>query len=182
MAYREDPRTSHIYEIALRSPTARHELPDAKLSFLDGKFFHLWTVGKSILVLVTIMKSIVAMYHESEFNGHSGELRTMALIKRDYVGSHLLHYVVCNILSCDVCQAAKSRHVSTPRQPRHLPVPDTKWHSLSVDSVLGLPQTTRGHDAIITVGDQFSKRGTFIPCRKDMTADELVYVFVRKDI
>ena len=31
----------------------------------------------------------------------------------------------------------------------------------------------------MTVVDQFSKRGMFIPCRKDMTADDLVYVFLR---
>ena len=127
-----------------------------------------------------MVTSIVAMYHESKFYGHSGVLRTMALIKRDYVCSHLRYYVERYILSCDVCQAAKSRRVDTARVPRPLPVPDTKWHSVSVDWVSGLPPTTRGHDAIMTVVDQFSKRGMFIPCRKDMTADDLIYVFLRE--
>ena len=107
---------------------------------------------------------IAAMYHESEFYGHSGVLRTMALIKRDYVCSHVRHCVERYILSCGVCQA----------------VPDTKWHSVSVDWVSGLPPTTRGHDAIMTVVDRFSKRGMFTPCRKDMTADDLIYVFLRE--
>ena len=64
--------------------------------------------------------------------------------------------------------------------PRPLPVPDTKWHSVSIDWVSGLPPTTRGHDAIMTVVDRFSKRGMFIPCRKGMTADDLIYVFLRE--
>ena len=34
----------------------------------------------------------------------------------------------------------------------------------------------------MTVVDQFSKPGMFIPCRKDMTADDLVYVFLREVI
>ena len=114
-AYREDPRTKHIYEVAVRSPAARHQLRDAKLSFDDGKFFHLSTMGKRVLVPRTLVTSIVAMYHESEFYGHSGVLRTMALIKRDYISSHLRHYVERYILSCDVCQAAKSRRVDTAR-------------------------------------------------------------------
>ena len=59
-------------------------------------------------------------------------------------------------------------------------MPDTKWHSVSVDWVSGLPPTTRGHDAIMTVVDRFSKRGMFIACRKDMTADDLIYVFLRE--
>ena len=158
-AYREDPRTKQIYEVAVRSPAARHQLRDAKLSFDDGKFFHLSTMGKRVLVPQTLVTSIAAMYHESEFYGHSGVLRTMALIKRDYVCSHLRHYVEGHILSCDVCQAAKSRQVDTARLPRPLPVPDTKWHSVSIDWVSGLPPTTRGHDAIMTVVDRFWKRG-----------------------
>ena len=82
-AYREDPRTRHIYEMAVRSPAARHQLRDAKLSLDDGRFFCLWMMGKRVLVPRTLVTSIVAMYHESEFYGHSGVLRTMALIKRD---------------------------------------------------------------------------------------------------
>ena len=106
----------------------------------------------------------------------------MALIKRDYVCSHLRHYVERYILSCHVCQAAQSGRVDTARQPRPLPVPDTKWHSVSVDWVPGLPPTTRGHDAIMTVVDRFSPRGVSISCPKDMTAGNLVYVFVREVI
>ena len=78
-----------------------------------------------------------------------------------------------------MCQAAKSRPVDTARQPRPLLVPVTKWHSVSVDWVAGLPSTTRGHNAIMTLVDRFFKPGMFIPCRKDMTADDLVYVFLR---
>ena len=179
-AYREDPRTKHIYEVAVRSPAAQHQLRDAKLSFDDGKFFHLSTMGKRVLVPRTLLTSIVAMYHKSEFYGLSGVLRTMAVIKRDYVCSHLRHYVERYILSCDVCQAAKSRRVDTTRVPRPLLVPDTKWHSVSMDWVSGLPPTTRGHDAVMTVVHRFSKRGMFIPCRKHMTADDLIYVFLHE--
>ena len=60
-----------------------------KLSFNDGKFFHLWTMGKLLLVPGTLVTSIVAMHHKSNSYGHLGVLRTMALIKRDYVCSHL---------------------------------------------------------------------------------------------
>ena len=78
----------------------------------------------------------------------------MALIKRDYVCS----------------------------QPRPLPVPNTKRHSVSVRWVSGLPPTEQSHDAIMTVVDWFWKRGMFIPCGRDMTANDLVYVFVREVI
>ena len=62
-AYRKDPRTRHIYEVAVGSPAARHQLRDAKLSFDDGKFLHLSTIAKGVLVPRTLATSIVAMYH-----------------------------------------------------------------------------------------------------------------------
>ena len=34
----------------------------------------------------------------------------------------------------------------------------------------------------MTVVDRFSQRGMFIPCRKDMTAEDLVNVFLREVI
>ena len=120
------------------------------------------------------------MYNEYSFYGHSGVLRTMALIKRDCVWSDLRHHVDGYILSWDVCQAAMSLHVSSAGQLGPLPVLDTKWHSVSIDLVSGLPLTTRGHDAIMTVIDRFSKRGMIIPFHKDMTSDDLVYVLLRK--
>ena len=73
-AYQEDPRTRHIYEVAVRSPAARHQLRDAKLSFDNGKFFHLSTTGKRVLVPRTLVTLIVAMYHELRFYGHPGVL------------------------------------------------------------------------------------------------------------
>ena len=80
----------------------------------------------------------------------------MALNKRHYVCSQLRHYFERCILGCDVCQAAKSQHISTGRQARPLPVPDTKSHSVSVNWVYGLPPTTRSHDAIMSVVDRLS--------------------------
>ena len=73
----------------VRSPTAGHRIRDAKLSFDDGKFFHLSTMGERVLVPRTLVTSIVAMYCESEFYSHLRVLRTMVLIKHDYVCSHL---------------------------------------------------------------------------------------------
>ena len=56
-----------------------------------------------------------------------------------------------------------------------------RWSVQSaIDWVSGLPPTTSGHDTIMNVVDRFSKRGMFIPGRKDMTADDLIFVFLRE--
>ena len=114
------------------------------------------------------MTFIVALHDESEFYGHSRVPPTTALVKGDYVCSQPQHYVERYILSCDRCQAAKSRLVNTAREPPPLLVPDTTWHSVSVDWVSSLPPITQGHhDPIMTVVDLFQERGMFIPCQKE---------------
>ena len=98
----------------------------------------------------------------------------MALIKCNYMCSRPRHYVERYILSRDVCQAAKLRNTSTARKLQPLPIRNTKRHSVWINCVPGLPPMTRGHDAIMTVVDRFSERGMFIPCKRDMTADDLI--------
>ncbi|GBG66344.1 hypothetical protein CBR_g59995 [Chara braunii] len=56
-----------------------------------------------------------------------------------------------------------------------LPIPEGRWHSISMDFIGPLrPPTPRGHDAILVVVDRFTKRARFVPCRYAISAREVV--------
>ncbi|KAL5549395.1 hypothetical protein UlMin_004626 [Ulmus minor] len=59
-------------------------------------------------------------------------------------------------------------------------VPKWKWEQIAMDFVVGLPKTTREHDAIWVIIDRLTKSAHFLPIKMTYSLEQLAEIYVRE--
>ncbi|GKV53725.1 hypothetical protein SLEP1_g60242, partial [Rubroshorea leprosula] len=111
----------------------------------------------------SLRDSIIWEVHNGGLAGHFGRDKTLALVKESFYWPKLEQNVIRHIQRCKVCHRAKTINQNTGLY-LPLPIPTSPWEDVSMDFVLGLPQTQRSKDSIMVVVDRFSKMAHFIAC------------------
>jgi hypothetical protein len=68
-----------------------------------------------------------------------------------------------HIAECDICERVKADHLHTPGFLQPLPILVWKWEDISMDFIMGLPRTAKGHDSIWVIVDRLTKFAHFLP-------------------
>ena len=74
------------------------------------------------------------------------------------------------VAECDTCQRVKASHLKVARTLQHLPIPSRKWKDISIDFIVGLPNTSQHHDSIWVIVDRLTKTAHFIPVHTEYRA------------
>ncbi|KAK1697074.1 hypothetical protein QYE76_013771 [Lolium multiflorum] len=117
--------------------------------------------------------------HAGGLMGHFGREKTLLMLADHFYWPKMRRDVDRYVRRCITCNKSKSKlkphGLYTP-----LPAPTTPWEDISMDFVLGLPRTKRGHDSIFVVVDRFSKMSHFIACHKSDDASHIANPFFRE--
>ena len=102
--------------------------------------------------------------HDSATAGHLGFRKTLLKAQRRFYWPRMQQDIKDYVRSCHICQLMKYGKKPIGRLHSILP-PHTKWASIYLDFVNGLPLTENGYDAILTVTEAATRMVHFIPLR-----------------
>ncbi|KAL4376298.1 hypothetical protein GQ457_02G009360 [Hibiscus cannabinus] len=187
----ESPKPNHLKGELLESikeglsqdPTAKSLVEYVK----EGKSRQFWIEGELLYKqghrlyipqFNNLRKKLVMECHDSKWAGHPGMHRTLALITDQYYWPHMDRDVETYVKTCLICQQDKVETKKPMGLLQPLPIPERPWESISLDFIIGLPNTDNC-SSIMVVVDRFSKYATFIPASKVCPAEEAARLFLK---
>jgi hypothetical protein len=82
------------------------------------------------------------------------------------------------VLECDICQRVKASHLKTAGILQPLSIPSWKWEDISMDFIVGLPNTSLRHDSIWVIVDRLTKTAHFLPMHTTYNAKKYAEIYL----
>jgi hypothetical protein len=82
------------------------------------------------------------------------------------------------VSECDICQRVKASHLKTAGILQPLPIPSWKWEDISMDFIVGLPNTSLRHDSIWVIVDRLTKTAHFLPVHTTYNAKRYAEIYL----
>jgi hypothetical protein len=127
----------------------------------------------------SLRTTLISEHHDIKTAAHTGYQKTYDAIARRFYWPNMYTDVKLYVRSCMVCQTTKASNRRPAGLLQPLPVPSRRWHTVTMDFIVQLPKTKKGHDAIMVVVDKLSKRGYFIPTHTTASAVDTAELYFK---
>ncbi|PVH36645.1 hypothetical protein PAHAL_6G129800 [Panicum hallii] len=95
-----------------------------------------------------LRKQILDEAHLSKFSIHPGSTKMYQDLRRNLWWTKMKREIAKYVSECDTCQRVKASHLKVSGTLQPLPIPLWRWEDISMDFIVGLPQTSQKHDSI----------------------------------
>lgn len=120
---------------------------------------------------------MIQTIHDSSVGGHSGILGTYQRMRKIFYWPGMKQTVIDQVKQCDVYQWNKGETVASPGLLEPIPIPEGAWELLTMDFIVGLPQS-EGKEVILVIVDKFTKYAHFLPLAHPFKAIDVANVFL----
>jgi hypothetical protein len=110
-----------------------------------------------------IRKKILDEAHLSKFSMHPGSNKMYHDLRSLYWWTRMKREIAKYVSKCDTCQRIKASDLKIAGTLQPLPIPSWKWEDISMDFIVGLPNTSRHHNSIWVIMDRLTKTAHFLP-------------------
>jgi hypothetical protein len=104
-----------------------------------------------------LKKRILDEAHLSKFSMHPRSTKMYHDLKPLYWWTRMKREIAQYVSECDTCHRIKASHLKSTSALQPLSIPSWKWDDISMDFIVGLPNTSRHHNSIWVILDQLTK-------------------------
>ena len=172
-SYSDDPKIGPIYQSCLQgSCPSRYSLHEGLLCV---------TRRNQTLVCIPqkadVRLSLLHDAHDSAISGHLGFQKSYDQLRRCVYWPQIVQDIKKYVETCEECQRNKPSLQRPAGLLQPLEIPAQRWETVTMDFIVQLPKTPRGHDAITVFVDKLSKQVHFVPSKTTDTASDVARLF-----
>jgi hypothetical protein len=116
--------------------------------------------------------------HLSKFSMHLGSEKMYHDLKPLYWWIRMKREIAKYVSECDTCQRIKASHLKSAGALQLLSIPSWKWDDISMDFIVGLPNTSQHHDSIWVIVDWLPKVAHFLPVHTTYKAQKNAKLYI----
>jgi len=137
-----------------------------------------WTYQDRIVVPASMQIEIIKEHHSNVVSGHFSWSRTVDLISRQFWWPKMRPAVQDFVKSCLSCQRNKSSTQRPFGLLSPLDIPDSRWHTVTMDWIMDLPPSAQGNNAIMVIVDKLTKYVHLVPTTKESSSEDVARLFI----
>jgi hypothetical protein len=99
-------------------------------------------------------------------------------LKQNFWWTRMRREIAKYVSECDICQRVKASHLKAAGTLQPLTIPSWKWEDISMDFIVGLPNTSLRHDSIWVIVDRLTKTAHFLPVHTTYLAKRYAEIYL----
>ncbi|GFS42569.1 hypothetical protein Acr_00g0080620 [Actinidia rufa] len=169
----EDPYLWKVYEEMLVNPKLDFTLQDKALRFQSRL---------CVPNIPEVKRQVLEEAHNTKFTMHPGGTKMYRDLKETFWWPGMKREIAEFVSRCLSCQQVKAEHQRPAGLLQSLPIPEWKWEHITIDFVVGLPNSPRGCNAIWVIVDRLTKSAHFLPVKTTYSLSKYADLYITEII